>query len=206
MPRISYVHNPPLLPAATRARARLDRRRRTIERCAPTAPGRLPPVLSATGRLHALLSQRTPRQHRHAAHVQHRRVLPRTGVRAAANVVCVMLCGLTAGYVLEPLDGLSRCKLLSGVDDLEVGHLLALVTVMPSAFWSADLAPAQQLAQVADDNRLEAVPFLDCLQMSLVIVFDEPKHAVGSAQALHRRARGRTPSRGTDPFAWHNRC
>ena len=110
---------------------------------------------------------------------------------------------LTAGYVLEPLDGLSRCKLLSGEDDLEVSHLLALVTVMPSAFWSADLAPAQQLAQVADDNRLEAVPFLDRLQMSLVIVFDEPKHAVGSAQAIH----GARPLRvAPDPFDWPHRC
>ena len=97
------------------------------------------------------------------------------------------------------MNGIICIQLQSGKYDLEVGRLLPLVTVIPAAFRCADVFPAQQLAQVSDFVPLEIVPLLDCLQLLLVLVFDQPLQAVWCAQALHVV----TSSRGTNVFAWH---
>ena len=107
---------------------------------------------------------------------------------------------LTARYVLEPLNGIICIQLHSGKYDLEVGRLLPLVTVIPAAFRCADVFPAQQLAQVSDFVPLEIVPLLDCLQLLLVLVFDQPLQAVWCAQALHVVMRLRVAQ---NVFAWH---
>ena len=103
--------NTPPPPCQKGARSVGSTRRRTIQRCEPTAPGRLPLVLSATGRLHAPLSQKSPATDRHAAHVSHRRVLCRTSRRETpANVLsmCVMLCAAERIWLVFQLKGLAR--------------------------------------------------------------------------------------------------